>query len=352
MSKVNILLTGATGYIGGSILQRLLQHPNAQKFEIATLVRDPAKAKILEEKFGVKTTLGSVTDQDKLAALAEGAHVIIHTADSADNADAIHAIRRGLKSRHEKTGDLPHLIHTSGAAIFMDPKNSSNVYSDVELASIEALPPDALHRGIELLVIDADENGGYARTHIVTPTLVYGFGHGPLFDAGVSNPYTMAIQFFVQAALKRGSVGIPPEGAGTWMGVHIDDLADLYVGMIDAILSDPDKVSHGRAGYFIAENGSQGIREVLQSLAEGLFALGRVSTADLVPYAPGEAAQYFGGEGPQFFSTILFSSAVCKGERARREFGWTPKHTSQDILESVKQDVKEYVKKIDGAKRA
>ncbi|CDO74493.1 hypothetical protein BN946_scf184979.g48 [Trametes cinnabarina] len=349
MSKVNILLTGATGYIGGSILQRLLQHQNAQKFEIATLVRDPAKAKILEEKFGVKTTLGSVTDQDKLAALAEGAHVIIHTADSADNLDAINAIRRGMKSRHEKFGDPPHLIHTSGAGMFIDPKQSSPIaYSDADVGPIEALPPDALHRAIDLLVIDADENGGYALTHIVLPTIVYGLGHGPLFDAGISNPYTTVIQFLVGAALKRGSVGLPPEGAGTWMVVHIDDLADLYVNMLDAILSKPEKVSHGRTGYFIAENGSQDIHGVLQSIAEGLFALGRVSTAGLVPYAPGEAARYFGGE---FFSTVLFASVVCKGERARREFGWVPKHPPQDFVESLKKDVSEYVRKVDGAKR-
>ncbi|CAF1349245.1 unnamed protein product, partial [Adineta steineri] len=28
-TKINIFLTGATGYIGGSVLTSLLQHPNA-----------------------------------------------------------------------------------------------------------------------------------------------------------------------------------------------------------------------------------------------------------------------------------------------------------------------------------
>ncbi|OSC98270.1 NAD(P)-binding protein [Trametes coccinea BRFM310] len=344
-SKVSILLTGATGYIGGSILQALLRHRDAKRFEISTLVRDPSKAKILEEKFGVKTVVGSFADEDKLSALAENAHIIIHTADSADNVEALTAILRGMKARHEKTGDIPHLIHTSGAGVFIqearEDGSSVQKYSDGDAAQINALPPTAFHRNVELLVIDADETGKYARTHIVTPTFVYGLGHGPLFDAGVANPLTMAVGFFVRAALKRGTVGIKNGGRGIWQNVHIDDLVNLYIGMLDAILSDPEKVSHGREGYFIAENGSSTIGEVAQSIAEGLFALGRVSTSGLVPYAPGEAAQYFGGES---FSNLLLSDARCEGVRARREFGWAPKHTTQELLEGLKSEVKEYVK--------
>lgn len=66
-----------TGYIGGSILQRLLAHPNKQNFEITALVRSADKAKRLESEFGVKTVMGSLQDLDKLEALAENAHVVI-----------------------------------------------------------------------------------------------------------------------------------------------------------------------------------------------------------------------------------------------------------------------------------
>ncbi|KAI9061106.1 NAD-P-binding protein [Trametes sanguinea] len=351
MSKVSILLTGATGYIGGSILQGLLQHPDAKKFEIATLVRDPAKAKILEEKFGVKTTLGSIAEQDKLTALAENAHIVIHTADSSDSVDAIKAILQGLKTRHEKTGDLPHLIHTSGTGVFIDQARgeyaTDTIISDVDQAALDAIPPDAFHRGVELLAIGADENDGYARTHIVSPAVIYGLGHGPLFDAGIANPFTFAVLAFVRAALKRGNVGVQGKGATIWQSVHIDDLVDLYLLMVDAILSKPEKISHGRAGYFIAENGGQTIRELLQSIAEGLFALGRISTPKLVPYAPGEAAQYLVN---QFIADVLFSNSRCKAERARRELGWAPRHTSRDLLEGIKTEVKEYVKKEDATK--
>ena len=45
MTKTKILLTGATGYIGGSILERVFSRPDAaERFEFTVLVRDPKKA--------------------------------------------------------------------------------------------------------------------------------------------------------------------------------------------------------------------------------------------------------------------------------------------------------------------
>ena len=73
-------------------------------------------------------------------------------------------------------------------------------------------------------------------------------------------------------------------------------MADLYIRMLDTILEDPGKVSHGREGYFFADNGELSMREVLKAIADALFALGRASTRELVPYGPGEAGQYLVNE--------------------------------------------------------
>lgn len=67
------------GYIGGAVLQLILQHPKASTFAITALVRDPAKAQLLESKFGVKSVVGSLQGFDKLAELAENAHIVVHT---------------------------------------------------------------------------------------------------------------------------------------------------------------------------------------------------------------------------------------------------------------------------------
>ena len=43
MSKVNVFITGSTGYIGGAVLGRLLAHTESANFSFTILVRDAAK---------------------------------------------------------------------------------------------------------------------------------------------------------------------------------------------------------------------------------------------------------------------------------------------------------------------
>lgn len=69
----------SAGYIGGSVLQRILSHPNVSTFEITALVRSTRKAEILESKFRLKTLVGSLQDLEKLTENAEGADIVIHT---------------------------------------------------------------------------------------------------------------------------------------------------------------------------------------------------------------------------------------------------------------------------------
>ena len=64
------------GYVGGSVLHRLLVHPSASTFDITALVRDETKAKKLEEKFGVHSVVGSLKDTALVEKLAENAHVV------------------------------------------------------------------------------------------------------------------------------------------------------------------------------------------------------------------------------------------------------------------------------------
>ena len=64
------------GYIGGSVFELLLQD---SRFEIAALVRDPAKAAVLTEKFGVRTVAGSLVDLQLLTEEASKADIVINT---------------------------------------------------------------------------------------------------------------------------------------------------------------------------------------------------------------------------------------------------------------------------------
>ena len=66
------------GYLGGTVLARLLAHPNASDFEITTIVRDVEKAKKLDS-FGVKTVVGSFkSDHVLLQQHVEKAHIVFN----------------------------------------------------------------------------------------------------------------------------------------------------------------------------------------------------------------------------------------------------------------------------------
>jgi uncharacterized protein YbjT (DUF2867 family) len=115
-TPLRILVTGATGFIGGSVLDRLLAHPDRASFEIVSFSRDAEKAQKLEAQFGVKTVLGSLDDVQKIEDAAVEADLVINMAD-VDHLPAAQAILRGLKRRYEATGKASALIHTVRSCI-------------------------------------------------------------------------------------------------------------------------------------------------------------------------------------------------------------------------------------------
>jgi uncharacterized protein YbjT (DUF2867 family) len=110
-TPLRILVTGATGFIGGSVVDRLLAHPDRSSFEIVLFLRDGEKAQKLEAQFGVKTVLGSLDDAKKIEDAAVEADLVINMAD-VDHLPAAQAILRGLKRRYEATSKVSALIHT------------------------------------------------------------------------------------------------------------------------------------------------------------------------------------------------------------------------------------------------
>lgn len=110
------------------------------------------------------------------------------------------------------------MITDDAQGAYLSPK----IYSDLDIASIEALPPTALHRPVDLLIVEAD-TAGYVRTHIILPSIVFGIATGPLFDAGIANPHTVFFPLLIRAALKAGNVGVLGTGAPIWNCVHVDD---------------------------------------------------------------------------------------------------------------------------------
>lgn len=77
-AKKIIVVFGATGNQGGSVIKSFLNDPKAtQEFKIRGITRDPSKpnAKALAEK-GVETVTGDINDKESLKGALEGAHTV------------------------------------------------------------------------------------------------------------------------------------------------------------------------------------------------------------------------------------------------------------------------------------
>ncbi|KAI0940979.1 hypothetical protein AcV7_003207 [Taiwanofungus camphoratus] len=341
-TKTAIFFLGATGYIGGAILTRLLNHPSASKLDITALVRNSEKARRLES-FGIKTVIGSHSDLDKLETLSSQAHIVISCSDS-DDLRAIQAVLAGLRKRHASVGQPPILIHTSGTGVLVDDAKgmyaTDVIYSDMDVAQIESIPPTALHRNVDLAVVEADQQG-YARTYIVLPSVVYGLASGPLVEAGISNPQSIQIPAYINASLDRKQGGVLGAGKAIWPNVNVDDVADLYIILLDAIAEDPERVGHGRAGFYFGENGEHTGYDISRAIAQALVELGVSKSAEPTPYTTEELVKYWGSEPAGNYNG---TNSRCRADRAR-SIGWKPVNTTADMLASIKPEAELMYKK-------
>ncbi|KAL4247620.1 NAD(P)-dependent Metabolic Enzyme [Abortiporus biennis] len=335
-----ILLIGATGYIGGSVLSRLLEHPSAETFEITILVRSPEKAQLFKDNFDVDVVIGSNEDLGLVEELAENSHVVFSCAD-ADNLPAVKAILKGLRTRHATVGDLSTLIHTSGTGVLTSDDRgefaSSIVYHDDDPKQIESLAPTQPHRNVDLAIVEADKHG-YVKTYIILPSTIYGIASNPLVKAGIQNPISQQIPKLIRVALERdGEAGMVGKGLSIWPSVHIDDISQLYITLFDYIVNNPETTPHGREGFYFGENGEHEWYEISKEIASVLFKLGKTKTqTEPTTFTKEELVKYFGSEAAGY---SYGTNARCRANRSR-SIGWKPKYTKEDMLASIEPETR------------
>ncbi|KAF8623670.1 hypothetical protein AX17_007368 [Amanita inopinata Kibby_2008] len=334
----HIFLTGATGYIGGSVLTRLLSHPLSDTFQTTVLVRDPSKAKQFRT-MGIKAVVGSTEDATLLKQLASEADYVFACADG-DDLNAAKAILAGLKERYDKTGHASTLLHASNAATVIDDEQGMDstdiVYSDMNIPQLETLHIAQPHRIVDVALVEADAQG-YVESYIILPGTIYGTASGPLVDLGLQNAHSQQIPKLVEAALDRGQGGMIGEGRNVWPNVHIDDVADLFIMLFDLIVDGNKearrpKPDHGRTGFYFCENGEHTWLSVAGAIAKAMYDKGNSGSPQPTSFTEDEMQRYF-PEG-----TMLGTNSRCKAERARM-LGWRPMRNTGDMLDCIRNEV-------------
>lgn len=142
MSAPSVLLLGATGYIGGQILTSLLALV-APPSLITCLVRDPAKASLLETiqhpaSTRIASLVGSLAEKGDRALIADAAeqHEVVINAATADEPSWLEAVFEGVRRRKAAGGKESIFIHTSGTGMFHD--DARGAYATDKVSTTES----------------------------------------------------------------------------------------------------------------------------------------------------------------------------------------------------------------------
>ncbi|KQR76148.1 epimerase [Burkholderia sp. Leaf177] len=287
---MKVFLTGASGFIGGSIAAHLARSGH----QVRGLIRRADQAAELEQ-LGVEPVIGTLDDRNLLITEAKAADGVINAANS-DHRGAVEALIEGL------AGSGKPLLHTSGSSIVGDAsggEGSDAIYYEDALP--EPTADKAARVAIDNLVLDAATRG--VRASVLCNTLIY--GHGAMKTAkSVQLP-----RLFSQAQ-KSGIVRHVGPGRNIWSNVHIDDVADLYARALEK--------SPAGTFYFV-ESGEAAFRDMTTAMARAMK-LGEPQDWPLE-----DAKKEWGYE---MASYGLGSNSRVRGKHARELLGWTPKRTS------------------------
>jgi nucleoside-diphosphate-sugar epimerase len=323
---MNVFLTGATGYIGGSILAELLKD---ERFKVSALVRSEEKAKLLQE-VGVTPIIGTLDDAEIITKNTAAADLVIEAAncDHLENAKAIVA---GLEKRYNETGKRAIYVHTSGTGIAINPtdypysgKLDPNVYDDTNDQQIAGIPLTNLHRHVDDYIIKHSDSYKLA---IVAPSHVYGIATG--LD-GISNTRGIIVPLIIKTALKQRIAIQINEGDNTWSHVHISDLTTFYQLLIDALLED--KIT--TKGYYFSEHGEARIGDIIKKVAEIGYQKGVIDTPDVKSLTT-EGANSFTGNS--WYGLVLGTNSRVKANKIK-SLGWKPKYDQDAIFATLTEE--------------
>jgi nucleoside-diphosphate-sugar epimerase len=293
-----VFVTGAAGYIGGSIATLLVKNG----YQVKGLTRSETKAKELESR-GIEPVIGELSDVALLTKCATEADIVVDAAD-AGNAAAVTTLVNAL------AGSNKIFIHTSGSSVVSDRANgepSDRIFEE----DTEYKPDPEKQKRVDLdnQVVASAKKG--IRSVVICPCLIYGEGFGV-------NTESQQVPMLIKEAIKNDTVRCIGRGQNIWSTIHIHDLANLYLTVIKNAPKD---------GLFLfAESGEVSFKALAEKIRTSL------SIKNPVEEWPIEEAIKAWGFGTAVFG--MGSNSRIRGERVRA-MGWKP--TRESALDDVQR---------------
>ena len=311
-----ILLTGATGFVGGTILDTLCDaHPD---FHVKALVRQEADVERLPSIYrNIEPIVGALSDGSLLISLASEVDFIIHAAG--DNIDAVRAMIDGLASHTASRPPQPRLISMTGTRSLIDPSLPPNgsampearPWSDVtDAEAILSLPQTRWHTASDQATVahGIAKNVGVI---LVAPGQLWGQGRGHFRKEG-----RVAAAYYSTVTQRKSAFAVG-NGSAAWSWVSIRDLGRAVIHIVEQSLMNGD---NARSLVGVNENGYYFVRAGEVSMSERAEAINqRLDLGEVESISTEEAAEMH-PLGPLMWG----SGAVFKADKLTA-LGWKPK---------------------------
>jgi nucleoside-diphosphate-sugar epimerase len=296
---MNVFVTGAAGFIGGSIATGLVQAGH----KVTGLVRSAEQADELKA-LGMNAVIGTLDDSQLLAQQARAADAVINAASS-DHRGAVEALLDALR------GSNKVFLHTSGSSIVGDAsggKSSDVIYYEDHLPEPTVDKADRV--AIDNLVLAAAKDG--VNSAVICNTLIYGHSLGVKRDS-------VQLPRLLKQSRKSGVVRHVGSGQNIWSNVHIEDVVALYLLALTRNVPGT---------FYFVESGEASFIDMTTAMGEALN-LGKPQDW---PLQDAEAEW-----GYEMANYGLGSNSRVRGKHARELLGWTPKRTS--VVEWIRNEM-------------
>ncbi|PCD41290.1 hypothetical protein AU210_003846 [Fusarium oxysporum f. sp. radicis-cucumerinum] len=299
MMSRNILITGAAGYIRGSIVANLLsKHPKTTKQQVFAAVRTDKQAKALST-LGINVLKLDLSDEQAVVneISSQKVGVIVHAADSINPELALLLIK-ALEKQKESAGKPTYFIHTSGLSAFY--ANSGwprtvNKDTDAVFETEKEFADSYPIRKTDVMVIE------HAQAQGVTPFVI-----------------------------------VP-----SIVSIHISDLTALYYRIVHAALKNED-IPSGKEGYYFAVAHEMDMWEFQDHLAAAMKARGLVSSDKPEVYPSDEFAAEAIDVPVEFLSALYKSGGNFTATRPQ-SIGWKPEWNKERFLKNVDVEIEDVI---------